>query len=161
MTPIALGKYAGTYNNPGYGSITFCDPLNAHNSSYCAEVLADFAIVDSHPSCQATPCLRDKPQLFAKWSRLWSTHVRLAPFSNPGTGHQFIAEMTVLFTRGFGLDKTPFESVGGVTLVEFVVEDGRVLGLGIFGEVGDLTERRGNTVQAKAEVWFDKICDIE
>jgi hypothetical protein len=161
MTPIALGKYAGTYSNLGYGSITLCDSLNAQNSSYCAEVLADFAIVDSHPSCQATPCLRDKPQLLAKWSRLWSTHVRLVPISDSGSGHQFIAQMTELFTQGFGVDKTPFESGIGRDLAEFVVEDGRVLGLGLFGVVGDLTERRGNTVQARAEVWFDKICDIE
>ena len=87
MTPTALGKYAGTYSNLGYGSITLCDSLNTQNLSYCAEVLADFTIVDSHPSCQATPCLRDKPRLLAKWSRLWSTHVRLVSISDTGSRH--------------------------------------------------------------------------
>jgi len=51
--------------------------------------------------------------------------------------------MAALFTRGSVVDKTSFESGGGEALAKFVVEDGRVLGLGIFGEVGDLTERRG------------------
>jgi hypothetical protein len=68
--------------------------------------------------------------------------------------------MTALFTEGFGADKTPFEtfeSGEGEALAEFVVEDGRVLGLGIFGNVGDVTKRRGNTLQGEAEVWFDKV----
>jgi hypothetical protein len=69
--------------------------------------------------------------------------------------------MAALFTRGSVVDKTSFESGGGEALAKFVVEDGRVLGLGIFEVVGDLMESRGNTVQTKAEVWFDKICDIE
>jgi hypothetical protein len=68
--------------------------------------------------------------------------------------------MTVLFTEGFGANKTPFETFESgdqEALAEFVIEDGRVLGLGAFGVVGDLTERRGNKVQEKAEVWFDKL----
>src|SRR6202044_1007046 len=60
-TSIRLDKYAGTYSNLGYGSVTLCDPLNSRNSSYCAQVLSDFA---AHNPSQA---VHTKPQLFAKW----------------------------------------------------------------------------------------------
>jgi hypothetical protein len=158
-TPIELDKYAGTYSNAGYGSVTLCDPSNSRNSSYCAQVLSDFAIVDSHKPSQLTSRLLTKPQLFAKWSRLWSTHVRLIHLSDSKSVN---IQMTTLFTDGFGADKTPFETFEngeGEGEAEFVVEDGRVLGLGVFGIPGDLTKRRGNTVQARAEAWFDKISD--
>jgi hypothetical protein len=159
-TPIPLEKYTGTYTNPGYGSVTLCDSSNSPNSSYCAQVLSDFAIVDSNNPYQVTSHIRTKPQLFAKWSRLWSTHVRLVHVSDSESGHEFNVQPTALFTEGFGADKTPFETFengeGGAP-AKFVVEDGKVLGLGVFGSVGDLTKRRGNTVQGQAEVWFDKI----
>lgn len=158
-TPIELDKYAGTYSNAGYGSVTLCDSSNSLNSSYCAQVLSDFAIVDSHKPNQLTSSLLAKPQLFAKWSRLWSTHVRLIHLSDSKSVN---IQITTLFTDGFGVDKTPFETFEngeGEVVAEFVVEDGRVLGLGVFGIPGDLTKRRGDTVQARAEVWFDKISD--
>ena len=159
-TPIALDKYTGTYRNPAYGSITFCDSTNPQNSSYCNQVLSDFATVDSHKPSQIPSYF----QLFAKWSRIWSTHVRLVYISDSGSGRQFGIQPTALFTSGFGADKTPFEtfeSGAGEVVAEFVLVNGRVLGLGVQGIVGDLSERRGNTIQEKAEVWFDKIDDME
>jgi len=156
-TLINLDKYAGTYGSPGYGSVTFCDSSNSRNSTYCAQVLSDFAAVDAHKSSQAAS---SKPQLFAKWSRLWSSHVRLVYVADSDSKHQFDVQLTTLFTEGFGADKTPFE-IYESGLVEFVVESGKVVGLGVLGIVGDLTKSRGNTVQGKAEVWFDKIDNIE
>jgi hypothetical protein len=156
-TSIRLDKYAGTYSNPGYGSVTLCDPSNSRNCSYCAQVLSDFAAVDAQKPNQT---VSTQPQLFAKWSRLWSSHVRLVHIGNPESEHQFDAQLTALFTEGFGADKTPFdlyESGLGDALVEFVVEGESVLGLGVFGSDGDSTKSTGKTIQETVEVWFDKI----
>jgi hypothetical protein len=81
--------------------------------------------------------------------------MRLVQISN--TSHQFDVQLVTLFPEGYGDDKTPFQFLIGEGLVEFVVEDGRAIGVGIFGAVGDLTERRDNTVQGQTEAWFDKI----
>jgi hypothetical protein len=156
-TSIWLDKYAGTYSNPGYGSVTLCDPSNSRNCSYCAQVLSDFAAVDAHNPNQT---VYTQPQLFAKWSRLWSSHVRLVYNANPESEHQFDAQLAALFAEGFGANRTPFElHEGGLdnALVEFVIEGERVLGLGVFGSDGDPTKSTGKTVQETVEVWFDKI----
>jgi hypothetical protein len=153
-TSIRLDKYAGTYSDSGYGSFTLCDPSNSRNSSYCGQVLSDFATVDAHNTNQS---IRTQPQLFAKWSRLWSSHVRLVHAPSSESEHQFDVQLTAIFTEGFGVDKTPFElhegGLGDAT-AEFVVEGETVLGLGVFGSV---EKRIGDTVKEAAEVWFDKI----
>lgn len=157
VSDIALEQYAGTYTDPGYGSFSLCDPLNSHNSTYCAEIISDFAIVDRHNLNKTKPQLLAKPQLFASWSRLWSSQIRLV---YAGSKHQFDAQFTTLFTHGYGADRGPFETfnVGGSSVrAEFVVEEGKVVGLGIMGTSSDLTQRRGKTVKDQAEVWFDKV----
>jgi hypothetical protein len=74
-----------------------------------------------------------------------------------GTTHQFNVQMMTLFPEGYGDDKTPFEFLIGEGLAEFVVENGIVIGFGVYGAVGDLTKSREDTVQGQTEVWFDKI----
>jgi len=130
-----------------------CDPFNSRNSSYCAQVLSDFAAVDAHNPSEA---VHTKPQLFAKWSRLWSSHVRLVHVVISESEHQFNVQLTTLFIEGFGADRTPFE-IYDDTLAEFVVEGESVLGLGVFGSDGDPTKSTGKTFQETVEVWFDKI----
>ena len=145
-----MAKYAGTYHNPGYGSITFCDVSNSLNSSYCDKVIADFAAVDSQ--------LDERPRLLASWSRLWSSHFRIVLADQEGK--KCYVEPTTLFPEGYGNDQTPFEilvSGAGEPPAEFVLENDRVVGVGVFGDPGDLTERRPETIQGRAEVWFDKI----
>jgi hypothetical protein len=157
---MSLDEYTGTYSNPGYGSFTLCDPAKSPSLSYCTEVLSDFAAVDSRKPSQANFSLPTQPQLLAKWLRLWSTHLRLVHIPGSESGHEFSVEPTVLFTEGYGADKTPFQIFEAGAPAEFVVENGRVLGLGVFGSVGDLTKSRGNTVQGRSEVWFDKIDNV-
>ena len=41
-----MAKYAGTYFNSGYGSITFCNVSNLLNSTYCTKVIAGISAVD-------------------------------------------------------------------------------------------------------------------
>lgn len=77
-------------------------------------------------------------------------------------GSIFQIYLTSLYPNGYGKDTTPFETreIGTTEgLAEFVFEDGEVVGFGISGLVGQLTERarQYETVQDRAEVWFDKV----
>lgn len=71
---------------------------------------------------------------------------------------------TNLYPKGYGKDKTPFETaLDGVNpegaTVQFVVEGDEVIGFGLTSLIGEVTERErlGSTVEEKAEVWFRKI----
>ncbi|KAH7929367.1 beta-lactamase/transpeptidase-like protein [Leucogyrophana mollusca] len=149
----ALEDYAGTYANPGYGAFTLCSPSST--SFYCTQVNSDFATVDAQAgSSTATP------QLLAQWPRVWASHIRMEP--ERVEGHTFRVGFTSLFPNGYGIDSTPFETAEVGTseaTVEFVVEEGKVIGFGLFGLVGEVTERERihTRVQDKAEVWFDRI----
>lgn len=77
-------------------------------------------------------------------------------------GSTFQIYFTSLYPNGYGKDTTPFETAGvgpSNGLAEFVVEDGKVVGFGISGLVDRLTERarKYESVQDRAEVWFDKV----
>ena len=78
--------------------------------------------------------------------------------------HGFIFDLypTTLYPSGYGKDATPFETAEIGTadaVVEFVVEDGEVVGFGVSGFVGQLTERARTYegVRDRAEVWFDRV----
>ncbi|KAG1846985.1 beta-lactamase/transpeptidase-like protein [Suillus subalutaceus] len=120
---LALEEFTGTYTNAGYGAITFCSPSGS--SSCCQDVISDFAA---------------PVQLFAAWPRIWSSHIRGVHRS----GNTFVAQYTSLFPEGYGRDATPFETseIGSSEVTaEFVVEDGKVLGFGLVGLAGRVTER--------------------
>ncbi|OAX32863.1 beta-lactamase/transpeptidase-like protein [Rhizopogon vinicolor AM-OR11-026] len=148
---LPLEEFSGTYTDPGYGTFTFCSPSSS--SSYCQQVMTDFTAVDSvHPSAPSPL------QLLAAWPRMGSSHIRAVHQS----GNKFLLLCTALFPEGYGRDSTPFETaeIGtpGAT-AEFVVEDGKVVGFGLFGLVDQVTERERTqtTVKDRAEVWFDKV----
>ncbi|KAG1880766.1 hypothetical protein F4604DRAFT_1510254, partial [Suillus subluteus] len=104
-----------TYTNAGYGDITFCSPSDS--SSYCQDVISDFAAVDAGKSGAPQPV-----QLFAAWPRIWSSHIRGVHRS----GNTFVVQYTSLFPEGYGRDTTPFETseIGSSeATAEFVVED--------------------------------------
>ncbi|KAG2033655.1 beta-lactamase/transpeptidase-like protein [Suillus americanus] len=148
---LALEELSGTYANPGYGPITFCSP--SVSSSYCQDVISDFAAVDAGKSS-----VSQSVQLFAAWPRIWSSHIRGVHRS----GNTFVVQYTSLFPEGYGRDRTPFETAEIGTseaTAEFVVEDGKVVGFGLVGLVGQVTERERahTTVKDRAEVWFDKV----
>ncbi|TDL17828.1 beta-lactamase/transpeptidase-like protein [Rickenella mellea] len=160
-TTLPLQQYAGTYSNPGYGSITFCDPRG--NSSYCRAVLSNFSTVDS--ASQSTSPADNSSSLFAATNRLWCTHIRLdaiepqLPAPNPDVnGDTFGMRTPFLYPEGYGADKTPFADTYGlgdnyIAVAQFVVQHGKVVGFGIFQDIR--TTVIG--VRKYAEVWFDKI----
>jgi len=148
---LAIEKFSGTYVNAGYGPITFCSP--SINSPYCQNVISDFAAVDAGKS--SAP---QSGQLLAAWPRIWASHIRGVHQS----GNTFNVQYTSLYPEGYGRDTTPFETAEIGTseaTAEFVVEDGKVVGFGLVGLVGQLTERERThtTVKDRAEVWFDKV----
>jgi hypothetical protein len=148
---LAIEKFSGTYVNAGYGPITFCSP--SVNSPYCQNVISDFAAVDAGKS--GAP---QSVQLLAAWPRIWASHIRGVHLS----GNTFNVQYTSLYPEGYGRDTTPFETAEIGTseaTAEFVVEDGKVVGFGLVGLVGQLTERERThtTVKDRAEVWFDKV----
>jgi hypothetical protein len=150
---VSLQDLAGTYTDPGYGSLTLCAPESS--SFYCNEVFADFAAVD------AVSPRRESAQLLAAWPRLWSTHARLTQRS--GSNMTFDINLSALFPRGYGANQTAFETSEtgeGDAMVEFAVnEQGKVEGFGVFGMVGETTirERKGGSVRERAEAWFTKV----
>ncbi|KAG2063760.1 beta-lactamase transpeptidase-like protein [Suillus decipiens] len=145
---LALEEFSGTYTSAGYGSITFCTPFGS--SSYCKDVISDLAAVDGGKSS-----VPQSIQLLAAWPRLWSSHIRGVHRS----ANTFAVQYISLFPEGCGRDRTPFETTTLESTAEFVVEDGKVVGFGLFGMVGQLTERERThtTVKDRAEVWFDKV----
>ncbi|KAG1873550.1 hypothetical protein DFJ58DRAFT_651470, partial [Suillus subalutaceus] len=121
-----------TYANARYGAFTFCSPSGS--SSYCQDVVSDFAAVDAGKS--STP---QSVQLLAAWPRIWSSHIR----SVHRSGNMFVLKYTALFPEGYGRDRIPFETAEIGTseaTAEFVVEDGKVAGFGLVWLVGQLTE---------------------
>ncbi|KAG2069269.1 beta-lactamase/transpeptidase-like protein [Suillus decipiens] len=145
---IPLEEFSGTYTDAGYGTITFCAP--SANSSYCQDVISDFTAVDGGKS--SAP---QSAQLLAAWPRICSSHIR----GTHRSGNTFEFQYTSLFPEGYGRDSTPFETELSDATAEFVVENGKVVGFGIFGRLDQLAERERThtTVKDRAEVWFDKV----
>lgn len=149
--PLSPDDLAGSYTNPGYGTLTFCGPNSI--SFYCSKVHTDFANVDES---------RDKSnhsiELLAAWPRFWSSHVRMRYLR----GMVFSVHMTRLFPNGYGKDSTPFEIVEiGMSPItaEFVIDDGEVSGFGMTTLTESRTGRTrlDRTIKDNAEVWFDRI----
>lgn len=70
--------------------------------------------------------------------------------------------MTYLFPNGYGQNKTAFETheTGDERgLLEFALEDGKVIGFGVFGLNGQTADRKSNggNLKEAADVWFDRI----
>ena len=157
---LALEALAGTYADAGYGSLVLCAPSTT--TGRCTGVLAAFAAVDAaQPSAPNAPHTSDT--LYAAWPRVWASHVRLVRANDaPNT---FVLVPTSLFPQGYGRDGTPFETpedpgAPAPPRVEFVVTtNGQVQGFGVFGLVGEVTERErlGITVKERAEVWYERV----
>jgi len=70
--------------------------------------------------------------------------------------------LTALFPNGYGNDTTPFEmseTAGYMAKAKFVVEEGKVVGFGLVGTVGQMTERErlGGSVKDVADVWLERV----
>lgn len=96
------------------------------------------------------------PQLFASWHRAWGSHIRGVHVEN----NTFNVALTALFPSGYGNDKTPFETFerglyGGYA--EFVVENGKVIGMGLNDYGMESKKGKEVGVQEGAMAWFEKI----
>jgi hypothetical protein len=67
--------------------------------------------------------------------------------------------LTTLYVDGYGSDHTPFEDVSDeIMSATFMVEDGNVVGLGLFVAGGQSWRvKKGGSVREIADVWFDKL----
>ncbi|KAG2045717.1 hypothetical protein BDR06DRAFT_1015375 [Suillus hirtellus] len=68
------------------------------------------------------------------------------------SGNTFVIQYTSLFPEGYGRDSTLFETAEIGTseaTADFVVEDGKVVGFGLFDLVGQVTERERMHTTAK------------
>jgi hypothetical protein len=151
---LPIDSFAGVYADPGYGAFELCAPHSI--SPQCLRTLRDFAAVPN--ASRAGTGSRDA--LYATWPRIWSSHLRLDRRDNTTFGVGPVA----LFPRGYGNNASAFEmgaegaEMGVRAEFEFGA-DGRVVGLGLLGLVGEVTEREriGLTVEERAEVWFRRV----
>jgi cold shock CspA family protein len=162
---LNLGVFAGTYTDPGYGTVTLCAPSST--SQHCTQVLSEFGTITNFTQ-SASNAHASNTTLYASFPRVWCTHFRLVrcPLRDAGKGPAFVRVPTVLFPRGYGNNRLPFEIAGdediqeGAT-VRFVIEDGKVKGMGVMGLVGEITrrERTARSLEEGSDVWFKRVQD--
>ncbi|GBE87232.1 beta-lactamase/transpeptidase-like protein [Sparassis crispa] len=153
---LALEDYAGTYGNLGYGAITLCAPDS--DSHLCTSVLADFAPFEHFGNGSAP-----ETRLYAAFPRVWATHLRLTRLRS----EEFAIIATALFPRGYGQNKSAFETWEPATSegrAVFMVEEEegkqRVKGFSliIHAEATEYRKRRGlSGVKDLEDAWFEKV----
>ncbi|EMD35204.1 hypothetical protein CERSUDRAFT_116672 [Gelatoporia subvermispora B] len=152
---LDLEAYAGTYIDPGYGTITLCSPRST--SHYCSLVLSDFASVED---LNTSP---SNTSLFASWPRVWSTHLRMQQRGADAFG----VVATALFPHGYGANTSAFEVWGiddSTGRVQFVVEDGgpkrRIAGFAMtMDEAAAAARKRAGAKdpEGTADVYFKRV----
>ncbi|KAI0821223.1 beta-lactamase/transpeptidase-like protein [Irpex lacteus] len=150
---LPIDSYAGVYYDPAYYNITFCDPhvpSSAENAK-CQQLFEDFNNFEDVKASNDT--------LYVSLSSFWTHQARLRRIQ----GNHFQLQPTFLFPGGYGLDTSPlelFEAGSFNSSVEFVVEDGRVVGFALDSSDVDpaqIFRERGVDVMDAADVWFDKV----
>ncbi|KAJ7829028.1 beta-lactamase/transpeptidase-like protein, partial [Mycena olivaceomarginata] len=139
--PNVLSELAGTYSNVGYGNFTLCSSAQttSPNSLQCAGVVQAFEKVDTAAGKSSNS------ELYSAWSRFWGTHLRLIPAS----GNDYAAQLTTLYTDGYGENHTPFEDPVFDFKITFMEEKGKVN--------ESWRVKRGGSVRDTADAWFDKL----
>ncbi|EIW83776.1 beta-lactamase transpeptidase-like protein [Coniophora puteana RWD-64-598 SS2] len=155
-----LEDFAGTYHDPGYGSLSLC--AASTQSAYCTETRATLASVDAAAGRNITKTAEH--QLVGAWPRVWCSHVRLVHrgYDEETQTVRFGLDCTSLYPQGYGKNTTAFELSdfkGGEVAAEFVLDDGDVKGFGVFGLLGpdSLEQVPASEVKERAEVWFEKV----
>jgi hypothetical protein len=174
---VEISAFAGTYYDPGYGSMTLCAPHH-HNhrnqplSSHCATVLASFA--------QLNDTRTDTLYGFCTPPRLDVSAFRLvrAPddVAEEWGNNTFAFRGTNLYPSGYGKNTSAFEmddlqdyttletGQGRITFkLAPLVVDGEIVveglgwqGTGDYGVVPE-RQRKGKTIEEKADVWFTRV----
>lgn len=172
-TKVDLEVFAGTYRDPGYGEYVFCPPPRSASlggmTSRCTEVF------DAYSSLENVTALSHK-KLYGYMVRpsIWADYLTLSllpdssasnnvttRLNNTEKNVNFELHYTRVFPKGYGADTNPYEydfwKSAGFRAV-FPYEDDNVVGFGIFGFAGVVLERekRGRSVQERAEAWFVK-----
>ncbi|OCH90085.1 beta-lactamase/transpeptidase-like protein [Obba rivulosa] len=152
---LDLEAYAGTYVDPGYGTMTLCSPRST--SHYCSFVLSDFASVENLGTAPSNM------SLFASWARVWSTHLRM----QHRDGDAFGVVATALFPQGYGANTSAFEIWGAgdsTGRVQFVLEGVgakrkvRGFAMTLDGEAARARKRAGaKDPEETADVYFQKV----
>ncbi|KAJ7104474.1 beta-lactamase/transpeptidase-like protein [Mycena belliarum] len=146
-TPPTPADYTGTYSNAGYGNVTLCSP--ASTSAHCLQVMQAFGKVAAATG-RPTPAT----DLFAAWPRFWGSHLRLYPYS----GASYVVEATNLYVGGYGANTTAFEDATPAAVASFMMEEGRVVGLGMTVALGESWRaKRGGSIRDVSDVWFEKL----
>jgi len=141
--------FTGTYFNPGYGgSFTLC-AWPAEKGSPCEDVLKVYSTTDPDFEKEKTYTL------YAQWKRFWPMHLKMVQQSD----NIFVPSVDMQFPQGYGQDKSPFfiRGTSDEALVEFKIEEGGVLGLGMWGATAGPQERVPGDPEHSSEVWFGKI----
>lgn len=157
---LPLHQYAGRYYDSGYDNLTLC-ARTSHPPPECSDVLSAWSAFENVTDAESLV-------LYASVSSSWITHFRFSHRS----GDTFDLEAAYLFPRGYGKDKSPFqtaENEGPIATVEFVVRGGSagqgmqesgaaIVGAALRGFVGETTERQrvGGSVADTAEIWWEK-----
>ncbi|KAJ7292877.1 beta-lactamase/transpeptidase-like protein [Mycena rebaudengoi] len=145
--PLDLSEYAGTYTSPGYGNITIC--ARESTSSVCSTVVNNFETVDRATGRRSGPS-----ELYSAWPRFWTTELRFVHLYE----NSFTVTPSALYVNGYGKDKTPFENLDGSLPSTFAVEEGKVVGLGLFTALRQFwRSKKGGGVKDTADVWFEKV----
>ncbi|KAJ7018287.1 beta-lactamase/transpeptidase-like protein [Mycena alexandri] len=144
--------FPGTYTNVPYGNLTLCSPM-LPTTGACAEVVEDFKMVDA--AAGKPPQLAE---LYAAWPRWWSTHLRLSPVSE----NAYVATSLNMYINGYGDNRGPFVDPIDEWEVTFMVNNGKVEGLGFTGVAHKETWRQlksgpGGSIRDTADAWFDKL----
>jgi hypothetical protein len=146
-----------------------CTPTTA--AAHCRTVLAD--LNSTFPTALATA------DLLWAWDRLDLSYVTLTHFEGAVfnlTGwvvavrnfprlyvSWLLTDMHALFqpTGNASAPLFTYGPIGGPVVVEFAVQKGKVAGFGIsggfWGAGASVGEPKGNTVEARSEVWFDAL----
>jgi hypothetical protein len=136
----------GTNNNAGYGTGVLC---SVHSTSpSCKSVLDAFRSIDpSSLSPKST-----STDLFASWVMLFSTHIR---FTHTNDSNYLISAGSI-YPQGYGKNTTAFSTLFPVATAEFVVQNGKAVGLGWNNIIDDGGVKRSGSVEETSEVWFVK-----
>ncbi|EJU02876.1 beta-lactamase/transpeptidase-like protein [Dacryopinax primogenitus] len=147
--PLPLESYTGKYTSPSYGNLTFYSTESRPSEERDA-ILSAFSAVDNSPS--APPLLApDVPQLYARFPRIWGSHLRLQHSEGP----LWQARLEALYPHGFGKDRSPFVRAADVLEAEFEVEGGKVRRMWIIRYSLAQPVRKGD--YEKAKQWFEKV----
>ena len=131
---------AGTYHSTGYGTVVLCSVRSSSPS--CRSVLDDFRSVNGSISPNST-------DLFASFNTLWSKHAHLTHTN----ASKYLISLGTIYPEGYGKNSTPFSTLAPATTVQFVLENGKIVGFG-FNDSDTSGLTHGGSVEETSQVWF-------